>query len=458
MLDSLNHDHLISREDEKFEALADVVAARTGLGWGARGRAALRRAVEGRLRTLSLSGPAAYLMALREDESEWGRLISQAADGDTVFFRNPVQFDALSQALLADLTLRRVERRLMLVSLGCSTGQEAYSLAMTVKESGLMNRGWDVDIYAVDLNPDAVQVARTGLYSDADLSGLSPARLQRWFRRSGGRYQVKDELRDMVRWAVFNVAGREEWPWPDIWGQVDAVLMKNVLLGLAPQAGRRAVDTLAELIGPDGILLMGLVEGLPYGLRRFVIERWAGLLYLRRRSSKLKVNPGHVPRKRLRAGTGAAEVAAGPVLGQPLSHYVSSALEQGADVLGAGDPERAFSFFESALDDMAEQGDLCAEALGLASRAHMKLGRWGEARDLADRVTNFVAEKPWAHALVAEAWSGEGDASRAHVALKRAIEMMSADAQWKNEPFFRLDPATMHIDPLKLYTQRLSQL
>lgn len=443
-------------QDQSFDALTGLVQMRTGLGWGPQGRAALRRAVEARIKALALGGVSAYLGVVRENQAEWTKLIPYLVDGRTAFFGNPAQFEALSLGLVPDLTLRREERRLVLVSAGCSTGEEAYSLAMVARESGLLHKNWRVDIFALDINQEALKTAQAGLYPASALSRLAPSRIQRWFRRSGGRFMVRDELKEMISWGVFNLAGEDPWPWPDLKGQVDVLLIRSVLLGLSPLAGKKATALLAELLGPGGVVLMSPVEGLPYAAKQFEAERWGGVMYWRRTAEKFKANPGHPSRKAQKGLDLASKDQDRPSEPWPLPKGITAELKKSSRFLAQGRPDQAWPHLEAVLDQTAQKGELCPEALGLAVRGHLICGRWAEARDLAERIISLTEDRSWAHLLLSEAWAGEDRLVRARTEWGQAAEIMTRTPNWKNDPYWRLDPVYSQVDPAELVKKRLA--
>jgi len=445
-------------QDQSIEALAGLVQARTGLGWGPQGRAKLRRGIEARIKALALGGAAAYLGLISENQAEWKKLIPYLPDDRTSFFSNPAQFEVLTLGLLPDLTLRREERRLVLVSAGCSTGEEAYSLAMVAREAGLVRKNWRVDLFGVDINPEALETARTGLYPASALSRLAPSRIQRWFRRSGGRFMVRDELKEMISWGVFNLAGEDPWPWPELKAGVDVLLIRNVLLGLSPMAGKKATAHLAELLAPGGVLLMSPVEGLPYGADQFEAERWGGVMYWRRLVEKFKVNPGHPSRKAQRGLDPGSKDKDRPSEPPPLSKRTTAELKKAGQLLVQGRPDQAWPGLEAVLDQAAPKGELCPEALGLAVRGHLVGGRWAEARDLAERIISLIEDRVWTHLLLGEAWAGEGRIVRAQGEWAQAAEMMTRTLDWKNDPYWRLDPVYGRADPAELVRRRLAEL
>jgi len=443
-------------QDQGIEALAGLVQARTGLGWGPQGRAKLRRGVEARIKALALGGAASYLGLIKEDQAEWKKLIPYLLDDRTSFFSNPAQFEVLTSGLLPDLTLRREERRLVLVSAGCSTGEEAYSLAMVARESGLVHKNWRVDLFGVDINHEALETAQAGLYPASALSRLAPSRIQRWFRRSGGRFMVRDELKEMISWGPFNLAAEDPWPWPELKGRVDVLMIRNVLLGLSPMAGKKATAHLAEVLAPGGVLLMGPVEGLPHGAKQFEAERWGGVMYWRRLAEKLKANPGHPSRKSRRGLDPVSKDQDRASEPRPLPKRITAELKKSSQIMAQGRPDQAWPGLEAVLNKTAQKGEYCPEALGLAVRGHLVSGRWAEARDLAERIISLTEDRVWTHLLLSEAWAGEDQIVRARSEWTHAAEMMTRTPDWKNDPYWRLDPVYGQADPAELVRRRLA--
>ncbi|MBU2546891.1 MAG: protein-glutamate O-methyltransferase CheR [Proteobacteria bacterium] len=457
MMDDRSQKNHAADQGDDVEALISLIQRRAGLIWGAHARAGLRRTAEKRMSELALKGPSDYLALLDRNDTEWKRLVRELSSTTTSFFRNPSQFQCVVQALLPDLARRRQERSLTILSLGCSTGEEVYSLAMSVRDSGLPNKGWRIELGGLDIDELGLSSARAGLYSKQDLEALPEQLLQRWFRRSGGRFQVQSELRDPISWAPFNLADPGSWPWPDLIGRVDLILLKHVLADLTPATVEQAVDFLAELLAPDGILLIGPSEGLPAWEDRFVGERWGGVFYLRRRPGKIKVNPGHVSRKALRARQPHSSRPTGTTDASRPPEKALALLEKASASLAGGRPDRARPLLEAALDLAAEKGDLCPWSLGLSSRACLDLERWAEAADLARRIIGFVHETPWARILLAEALAALDRTEPARAELERAADMLKADPAWSQDPFFSLDPDLADQNPITLIAEKLAE-
>ena len=435
----------------ELDKLVEYINRSIGLSGGLGGRAAIEVAVRERARLRDRDRLDDYYERLSSDEGEVSRLVGALFESHDNFINYSWQFDALS-GLLLDLVNRREERRLVLVSLGCGDGREAYALAMLAKESGLMNKDWAVDVYAVGLDGDGVETGRIGLYPGEAMGGLDRSRVQRWFRPKGSRFQARDELREMITWATVNPGqSREAWPWPELAGAVDVVLARGLPMELTPAAERRMVELCAEFVAPEGLLLTGPLETAAGALAHFEYERWGPVLYYRRSTEKFKANPGHVSRKQ-RAGKAAQEADAAVAEDHDWPEEILAELEAAAaDLLRRR--ETAWRRLEEAAQMAADEGLVCAEALGLAARICMELGRWADARDQARRIIDLDGDRAWARLLLAEAYSGLGLGETAGEEAGRAADMLRSGLRGADELYFRLDPAWAGTDPLELATQ-----
>jgi chemotaxis protein methyltransferase CheR len=189
-------------------------------------------------------------------------------NNETYFFRDKLPFDLLLGGPLKRLQQARAgERKLAIWCAGCSTGQEAYSLAMSFAEDKLRWRGWKIDIVGTDLSRSAIERARAGVYSQFEVQrGLPVMQMIRYFENvGGGDWRIAESLRSAVRFETRNL--RERPPKP---GMFDIILCRNVLLYFSPEMRRTAFDHLAEAITPDGTLMLGAGETVIGHTRRFI--------------------------------------------------------------------------------------------------------------------------------------------------------------------------------------------
>jgi chemotaxis protein methyltransferase CheR len=180
---------------------------------------------------------------------------------ETYFFREPAHYQALRDAILPELLrTRQVTRKLSFWSAAASTGQEAYSLAMMLLEMGVPD--WNTEILATDLSDRVLDRARSGKYSQLEVNrGLPAPLLVKYFRRVGLEWQLKEEVRRMVRFQPFDLRSRMR-----ALGPFDVVLCRNVLIYFDLETKK---DILTEIHGSlfrGGYLLLGTTElGAPVG-------------------------------------------------------------------------------------------------------------------------------------------------------------------------------------------------
>ena len=193
-----------------------------------------------------------------QDPSLAEQVVEALLNHETSFFRDRGAFDLLLGPALARLErARSAERRLRIWCAGCSTGQEAYSLALFFAERRSRWEGWTVDILGTDVSRSAVEQARSGVYSQLEVQrGLAVVQMMRWFDEDGrGGWTISSDLRSAVRFEVHNVTAQPPRP-----GRFDLILCRNVLLYFSPAARSAAFDRLGQAIAPDGALMLGAGE------------------------------------------------------------------------------------------------------------------------------------------------------------------------------------------------------
>ncbi|HUO86463.1 MAG TPA: CheR family methyltransferase, partial [Thermoanaerobaculia bacterium] len=206
--------------------------------------------------------PAAYLEALAEGRlaGEWDRLVPMVTIKESYFYRAPQQFVAIEERLLPDLVHRRAaDRRLRIWCAATARGEEAGTLALLLAESPAL-AGWDWRILATDLDLEALAAARRGLYGERSVAHVPPVLLERWFRRRGKLYELSPTLRRQIDYRPVNLTR----PFDDLAaaGPFDLVLLRNVLIYFGRPMQRRVLAAAAELLAPDGALLLGASETL----------------------------------------------------------------------------------------------------------------------------------------------------------------------------------------------------
>ena len=189
------------------------------------------------------------------------RLVDQVVDAlinhETYFYRDYNLFEDVDQIALKTLRERRDGRKsLSIWSVGCSTGQEPYSLAMKMAEQPERWAGWDVRILATDISPSIIATARTGRYSHFEIQrGLPTRAMLEWFEADGSDWLLRGAIRDRVRFAEHNLLSD---PLPP--GPFDMILCRNMLFYLTPDHRKRAVKRLSDALAADGLFMLGAFE------------------------------------------------------------------------------------------------------------------------------------------------------------------------------------------------------
>ncbi len=187
-------------------------------------------------------------------------IIDAITTQETLFFRDAYLYDVLQYKVLPDLIDRKTStlfpRRLRIWSAACSTGQEAYSIAMTLCEVIPGIASWDVNILGTDISNAAVAQASLGRYTEQEIQrGMKPQLLARYFRLESGGWRIKDDLRAMVTFGRRNLLQ----PFVDL-GPFDLIFCRNVAIYFNGETRRNLFLRLAEHLTPDGYLFVGSSE------------------------------------------------------------------------------------------------------------------------------------------------------------------------------------------------------
>ena len=243
---------------DELGAILALVLARTRSDFRTYRKPMIHRRIERRMGLAGLPTVAAYLARLREDPKEVHLLARDLLIGVTSFFREPEAFDELRTRVIAPLVAERAGDATIRVWVpACSTGEEAYSLAMLfLEEIGAAGRNVWLQLFATDVGVDALDAARAGVYPESIAADVSPARLARFFRREGGWFRVSKELRASVVFAVQNVIAHPAF------SRLDLVSCRNLLIYLEPETQARVVSMLHFALNPGGHLFVGKSDGI----------------------------------------------------------------------------------------------------------------------------------------------------------------------------------------------------
>ncbi|CCD91810.1 Chemotaxis protein methyltransferase [Bradyrhizobium sp. ORS 375] len=188
-------------------------------------------------------------------------LVSQVVEAmttnETFFFRDKVPFDHFRDVIMPELLKARASRKSIRIwCAACSTGQEPYSLAMSLKEMSAALNGWRVEIVATDLSQEVLEKSKAGLYSQFEVQrGLPIQLLVKYFKQAGELWQINSDVRGMVQHRQLNLLHDFSQL-----GTFDVVFCRNVLIYFDQETKINIFGRLAKLMEPDGFLVLGAAE------------------------------------------------------------------------------------------------------------------------------------------------------------------------------------------------------
>lgn len=245
--------------DSSTRILAGLLEARTGQQLTMSRRWRIETALSALLRERGIAtlDELITILVMGKEPSLSQMVVEALLNNETYFFRDRAPFDLLQRYALEELAVRRSKsKRLRIWSAGCSTGQEAYSLAMLFAEEPEKWRGWSLDILGTDVSSTCIDRARNGMYTQFEVQrGLGINQTIRWFEECPDGWRAVEALRRPVRFQVHNLL--EQAPHP---GAFDIILCRNVLLYLSAEKKALSFERLTGAMAEDGWLMLGAGE------------------------------------------------------------------------------------------------------------------------------------------------------------------------------------------------------
>lgn len=249
--------------DKEFSFLCKLVYDETGIVLGERKQEMVHRRIMRRLRELKLNSFKVYIKLLQDENStELPNFINAITTNLTSFFRENHHFDYLKNEFLPE-HFRQFSnsKRLRVWSAGCSTGEEPYSLAITLLETkGVNFSGWDAKILATDLDSEVINTGLQGIYKADRIEKINPEIKSKYFLKnrteSGETVRVKQELREYITFKQFNFLS-STWPMK---GPFDIIFCRNVLIYFDKETQAHLVNKFCSLLRPGGCLMLGHSE------------------------------------------------------------------------------------------------------------------------------------------------------------------------------------------------------
>lgn len=253
--------------DLAYERIGGLLLEQRGFDLGKYKDRCLKRRIASRIRGRGCASAASYLELLAADPGELDALVRTLTIHVSQFFRNPTTFKILQRRVLPHL-FRRASlqgRGARLFSFGCSTGEETYSLALAALS--LPGAAEDFTVEGLDISPDVLEKARSGLYHPMRLKEVSALMLRNAFIAEAGLFRLKEDIRKRVRFSCRDLL--DEAPF----APSDLILCRNMLIYFSRSEQDRLLRRIADCLGPGGYLVLGRAESLMGEIRgRFVPE------------------------------------------------------------------------------------------------------------------------------------------------------------------------------------------
>ncbi|AEU35191.1 chemotaxis protein CheB [Granulicella mallensis] len=250
----------VAREEPKsdsdvFDSILNLVSISQGSDFTKYKPNTIHRRIQQRMAALRILSLSAYLTYLREHPEEVAKLSHHVLIPVTEFFRNPETFEDLAKTVFPAMIEEKAGEALRLWVVACSTGEEVYSLAITLLEFlGTRAEGMRIQIFGTDINEKGIAKARSGIYSESAMKNVSAERTANFFTKVAGGYRANKVIRDLC------VFARQDVTKDPPFSSLDLISCRNFLIYVEPELQERIISTLHYALNPSGFLLLGNAE------------------------------------------------------------------------------------------------------------------------------------------------------------------------------------------------------
>jgi two-component system CheB/CheR fusion protein len=271
-------DDLLLLEPENLNRIFSLLRTVTGADFSYYKPTTLKRRIMRRMILHNIEGVACYVKYLQHNPVEIKALSQDILIGVTSFFREPESFEQLKTVVFPNLIKSKPGKTPLRVwAPGCSTGEEAYSIAITLVEF-LEEQGSQhpIQIFATDINGAAIEKARSGIYPESIRQDLTPERLRRFFIKANGSYQISKTVRDLCIFAEQNLI--KDPPF----SRLDLISCRNVLIYFGPVLQRKVIPIFHYALNPSGYLMLGTSESVGTFLDLFALVDKQNKIYMKK--------------------------------------------------------------------------------------------------------------------------------------------------------------------------------
>ena len=264
----------------EFRLFADLIQKECGFSFGIEKRAFLESRLKRRMDDLGVKSPSEYYCLIKDAATrarELPALLDVLMVCETSFFRNPPQFDLFRDFVLPEVVARKEKsgsRMMRIWSAGCATGQEPYSVVMSLLETIPFAESWSLRVFASDLSFTALERAQSGIYRPDQLKGVTSVYLRKYFKEENGCYIVRDEVKKRVVFDYHNLKHDNGLRGMDI------VFCRNVLIYFNMEEQKKLIERFVNSLTPGGFLFLGHAESLQGLSSRFrMVHQNKGIAY-----------------------------------------------------------------------------------------------------------------------------------------------------------------------------------
>ena len=260
--------------EKEFKLLQEYIHDRFGIRFKDEKRSFVQMKLFPRVMSLGFRSFGEYIQFVKygsESDHELARMISLLTNTETYFFRELPQLNVFRDFLLPEFREKRIgckEKRIKILSAGCSSGEEAYTLAMLTFDTGQFFWGWDIEIIGMDINEKALETAKQGIYYDRSFRMTEPEYIERFFAPNSGDYIAKTCIRKMTTFVSGNITS------PLTMRDFDIIFCRNVMIYFSEEKVKKAIHNFYEALRPGGYLLLGHSETLTGIFDEFETKRF----------------------------------------------------------------------------------------------------------------------------------------------------------------------------------------
>jgi len=266
--------------DDDLEKFCEFIYRKTGIRFESKKRYFLERRLIERIEAMNCDGLRDYFALLHFQESghEVQQIVNLLTINETYFFRELYQIDCLVNSILADVGRRKRRQgdRLKIWSVPCSTGEEPYSLAISLLERWPLVDDFEIEIHASDIDSSVLERAKTGIYDERSLHLLPAMYRQKYFKpRADGTWQIIADLRNSIDFSLVNISNlNETWQYRNF----DVIFCRNLLIYFDDVSRRQAAEMFYEALSPGGFICLGHSESMSRMSSMFMPRKFADAL------------------------------------------------------------------------------------------------------------------------------------------------------------------------------------